>query len=159
MERGGFLMIEVILSIAISSVLLLAFSTLVLQSNKVSRSNVNEFKASMYLREAIEASRDLEQSNWAEIEKGACQSPGLCHPEISGGAWIFSGGEEVLEGSFTRSLTVFPVSRDTLVFPNEIVSAGGVDDPNTKRMVVTVGWDENGSSRVLNLETYAYRIE
>lgn len=152
-------MIEVILSIAISSVLLLAFSSLALQSNKVSRSNINEFKASMYLREAIEASRDLEQSNWAEVENVLCQSPNVCHPEISGDAWIFGGGEEILEGRFSRSLTVFPVNRDTFSFPNEIVSAGGIDDPNTKKVAVTVSWDEEGANRVLNLETYAYRIE
>lgn len=146
-------MIEVIISLLVGSILVMTFITLVIQSKKIESTNKDAFRAELYLRETIEAAKDLEQSDWDEIT--GCAS--ICHPEISTDAWTVVDGEETIDSTFTRSFSVYPVQRNQLSFPNEIVESGGIEDPNTKKVVASIEWDANGAIRTLTLETYIYK--
>ena len=158
MKKNGFAILEIVVSIAVSAMLLVSFMTLAIQTKKVGRTYTSELQAQLYLAEIIESAKDLEKSNWNEIADGSCGSPAICRPEISAGLWIFETGSEALDnGTFTRSLSVFEVQRNTLTFPNEIVESGGVVDPDTKKIIGAIYWNDGYNDRVLNLETYVYK--
>lgn len=153
----GFGIIETIISIGLAVILLIGFTTLILQIIKTSQVNTSELKAMMYLQELIEISKDLEQSGWDELINPPCAAPLICHPEATLNTWTFTSGAESLDnGTYTRSLTIESVSRNQNTFPNEIVSNGGIDDPNTKKIIATIMWYDGLQTRNLMLETYVY---
>jgi type II secretory pathway pseudopilin PulG len=152
--QPGFGLVEAVITVGISSVLLLSFMTLVIYNLKTANVYSKELTAHLYATELIEATKDLEQSNWVGIL--ACASP--CHPEISGNAWILLPGEETLgSGVFTRSIVVEDVFRDQLAFPNTIVTSSGVSDPNTKKVVASVLWNDAIGNKITIIETYVYK--
>ena len=160
-SESGFGMIEVIVSMSIVAILLVSFTTLTIRTKRMSHANANELRATLYLQEVIEVAKDLEQSNWAAFP-ATCPPPAPqnYHPVIqtatSTNVWALAAGSELLDNTYTRELTVEPVFRapDASTFPNEIVTAGGVCDENTKRVVGTILWD----TRTLTLETYVYNL-
>lgn len=153
----GFGLIEVIISMGIAGILLVAFSALLAQTAKISRENTRELRGALYLREAIEVAKDLEQSNWDMIIDPACASPIVCHGTIAGSAWVLVAGQELLEdGLYARALTVENVERDQLAFPNSIVLSGGVVDPHTKKIIATLTRTLPSGTKTTTLETYVY---
>ena len=156
-HKEGFALIEIIVSMAAGIIILVSFVTLAMQAKKISRSNSEKLRATLYLREMIEVAKDLETSNWGELLNLSCADPLSCHPEIVAGAWKFSANEEILDnGFFRRSLSVFPVYRNQLAFPNEIVTTGGILDPNTKKVRADISWLGEFGARTMNLETYVH---
>lgn len=154
-HNKGFSIIETIISMSIASILLVVFTGLTISAVDMGRTNASQFRASMYLRELNEIAKDLEQSNWDLLASAtsSCAAPSICHPEVSGNAWTVSAGSETLDGVYTRSLTVEPVYRDQLTFPNSIVPIG-IFDPDTKKVIGTITWDGNS----MTLETYIYDL-
>ena len=151
----AFGMIEVLISLAIASIILLTFTSLNIYNIKVSRANITRLKAGMYLQELIEVAKDLEQSDWDAIVNSPC--PTACHPEIQGNAWVLVSGAETLDNNiYTRSVKFEEVRRDQLAFPNIIVASGGVIDLNTKKSIAEISWNDGFQDRTLTLETYVY---
>ena len=155
-QNKGFGIIEAITGMAIASLMLLVFISLITYSIKVSKRNISEIKAIMHLQEAIEISRDLEVSNWSEIGKPGCASPSKCHIESVDNEWFLGAGSETLEDAYSRSISVENVLRNQLDFPNEITTGSGIIDPSTKKIVAEIIWDDGFGPRALNLETYVY---
>ena len=155
-NQKAFGMIEVLVSLAIASIVLLTFTSLNVYNIKVSRANITKLKASMYLQELIEAAKDLEQSDWDAIVNSPCST--ACHPQIQGDAWVLVSGDESLDNNtYTRSVKFEEVHRDQLAFPNIIVDSGGVIDPNTKKSIAEISWNDGFQDRTLTLETYVYK--
>jgi type II secretory pathway pseudopilin PulG len=160
-KEEGFAIVETLISIAIIALLLIGFEVLISQAIKMNRVNRTELKASLYLQEAIEIAKDLELSDWDTLTGSSCTSSDVCYPVDSGGAWTLSNGLESLDsGSYVRELYVEDVCRDDSGFPNNIVDCpGSFNDPNTKKVVATVQWDDSFRSRNLSLEAYVYKYE
>ena len=161
MSKSGFSIIEAVVGVAISAVILVTFLTLIVASRQISRSNAEELKAALYLREAVEIARDLEVSDWAEFENVSCISPLVCHPAPSGGVWTYISGAEMLQGIYTRIISVSPVYRDKPAneYPNEIVDTPGVLDPDTKKITAAISWTSQWGAKNRQLETYVYKPE
>ena len=159
-KNKGFAMVEVLVSLAIASMLVVAFQILIVQAIETATFSKKSFLATMYLREAIEIAKDLEQSDWGAFPV-TCPPPApqAYHPIDSGGAWELTGGEESLEGGkYTRSIVIEPVLRSQLSFPNTIVSLGGVCDDDTKKVIATINWNDGSTPHAMNLETYIYNF-
>lgn len=153
----GFALVEILVGIGITAVLLATFATLIVQSKKISRQSRDEFLALLYLREAVEITKDLEMSDWAEFENPDCQAPSVCHPAASGNVWKTFPDEETVGGIFHRTISFSGVYRDPAGFPNEIVASGGTLDPNTKKITATIAWNNGSENRTRSLETYVYQ--
>jgi len=154
----GFGIIEAVVGITLASILLTAFMTLTVQTFEINRANINELKANMYLKELMEVAKDLEQSkDWSVITGYPCSYSlyQACHPEISGGKWTLVPDKESFDNNMYRSLTIADVYRSQLAFPNEIVTSGGTFDPNTKKIIGEIRWND-GSHYPMTLETYIY---
>ncbi len=75
------------------------------------------------------------------------------HPVNTSGSWTMAEGKQSVQSgnaTFTKWLTLLPVQRNNA---NVIVSSGGYNDPFTKLVTLSVGW--NG--RTLNETTYLQR--
>lgn len=155
-KNRGFGLVEIIISVGLVATFILTFSTLIMQAMKTSRANNSELKAMIYLQELIEIGEDLEQSNWQALNDSNCQSPNLCHAGIQENKWILLPENEIIENNYSRSLSVENVYRNRLSFPNEITETGGILDPNTKKVIAKISWNNGFEPRELILETYLY---
>ena len=159
-KSKGFAMVEVIISLAIAVILMLAFQTLLWRTARMADFSKNSFLATMYLREAIEITRDLEVSDWG-IFPTTCPSTGsqTFHPIDTGGAWSLAADEELLDGGkYTRSIVIESVFRNQLAFPNHIVSSGGSCDDNTKKAKAVIAWNDSSGLHTMDLEAYIYNF-
>lgn len=163
--NNGFSIIEAIVGVAIAAVLLVTFLTLIIASRRIMRSNSEELKAALYLREAVEVARDLETSDWDPIagtwtEFASCMTPAICHPQVSGSIWTLASDSEALDEKYTRLMIIYPVYRNDIVnFPNEIVASttvGAVLDPNTLKVSASISWNGEWGDKERILETYVY---
>lgn len=157
-RQQGFGLIETLISLAVASMIVISFTSLFVYNLKVSNSNIKKIQANMYLQEAIEAFKDLEQSDWDAIANASCLQASPCYPDIQSNQWTIISGEEALDGGrYTRSVTIKEVHRDQSTFPNNIVQSGGHIDPNTKKITAQISW-QNGfhQTETMELETYVY---
>ncbi len=143
-------------SVAVASVVVLGFTYINFHNIRISESNVHQLQANLYAMEAMEVTKDLAISAWDEFDE--CGS--VCHPQLdtNEGKWrLVSGPEEDLgpNGVFTRTMEVGDVYRDG---NNNIVtpSAGGDLDTHTKRVSVTVNWEDAVGEQEVDVETYVH---
>ncbi len=146
-KNQGFLMLELLVSIFVATVLLLAFIALISQSTKLSKSNTDELKADLYARELIEIAKDLEQSNWNGANgliTSGCVVGNVCYPHVSGSVWVLNHTAEspTLAAGFTRSIYLEQ------------------DPSNVNKYLVTarVNWGTASLPRVFQLQTNVYKL-
>lgn len=134
-------MLEAIISIAIAGVVLLAFAELNIQSARISRVNMSEIRATLYLRELIEVTKDLEQSDWNGLNM-SCTAIAVCHPEISSNKWTLMSNVQPLEsGVYTRWIYLESV------------------DSITKKATAVITWHNGLTQRKMELQTYLYNLQ
>lgn len=103
--------------------------------------------------EAMEAVRTIrDTTDWNVDGLGTFSTGQAYHPEIQGASleWRLVSGAETISG-FRRELVLNTAQRDA---SDNIVPSGGSPDPNTKKVTVTVSWQERGASRDVQLTTY-----
>ena len=85
-----------------------------------------------FAQEGMEATRSIRDNGWQTIVAAADNSDrGV---EKTNGVWQFAGTSNTLN-DLTRVIIVSPVERDGT---GAIVASGGTDDPDTKKVTVTV---------------------
>jgi len=143
-KNKGFLMIELLVGIAVGAIILSGLVSLVVKSQQISQDNLIRLRANMYLREGVEAVKDLERSGWIEFGD-VCTTVSPCHPDDNGGTvWtIEPNPDSALDGGlFERSLVIEPGA-----------------EAGIKKVTVTV--EEKKGLLIKNsfsLETYVYEI-
>jgi len=152
-NKKGISIIEILVVIAIiitalSSLLGLAsfslgVSTLIKQTNQ----------ANNLSQEVMEAVRNFRDgTSWDIDGLGKLATSTDYYPQATGSPskWQLVQGTENIDG-FTRKVVFEDVMRDS---NSNIVESGGTNDPNTKKVTVTVSWEERG--RDLKLEIFTY---
>lgn len=135
----GQLLIELIIAIALTSVLLPAFITGFVASREGKNQTDQRLEASNFLKESEEAVRVVRENGWNNL------SEGIYHPEILGSTWVLVTNPENING-FTRQIEIFSVNRNNLT--GDITESGGILDPSTKKIVSTVSWGAPIASEV-----------
>lgn len=133
-------MVTAILAITLTTLLGLANFSLGAQTLARQTTQANELA-----QEAMEAVRSIrDNSGWGQIVNG---SYGLVS---TGGRWSFSGSNNPISG-FTRTIVIGDAFRDS---QDNIVESGGVNDPDTKKITVSVFWSEKSGTHNIELKTY-----
>ena len=150
------LVVIVIIGVAISA--LLSFATFSLRTASLLKQTT---QASFFVQDALEALKNYrDNTGWNDDDPGD-QYDGLgvvstgvsLRVKLSGDTplrWQLLLGQETL-GIFTRDIVMEPVERDG---SDNIVDSGGVLDLETKKVTVTVSWEERGGTRELEIITY-----
>lgn len=143
-RNSGFLIIEVLLAIVILSMVFLSiFSTLSFLANKTEKSKFDTQAASL-MQEGMEQTRSSILANWKSF------SPGEYYPVFNNATktWtITEGNEGVLEGRFTRVISLEKVCRNKSDEGTQSNCSIGVEDLQSKIIKVKISWKEGNTDK------------
>lgn len=149
----GVSVIEILVVVAILGVALVSISDLVNLSLKSSQLSKQTVLANSLSQEAMEAVRSFrDETSWLDNGLGSLTIGTAYHPEKTVGSppdWNLVLGEETID-IFTRKIVFETVYRDG----SANIADSGVEDPETKKVRVTVLWQERGKSHQTELITY-----
>lgn len=155
----GISIIEILVVIAIIGITLTSILSLATSSLRVSTSIKETTQANSLAQETMEAIRNFREGiNWNNDDPqnkydglGVVSTGIAYHPEKSSDVpprWMVVQGEEGM-GLFTRKVIFENVLRDA---NDNIVETGGINDPDTKKVVVTVSW-KNKKAEIISYLT------
>jgi len=116
--RRGFSLVEVMLAVAIFSLIVSVFVGALIYAQQSVASFGGRTKAAFLAEEGLEAARNIRDAGFSNLTDGTY---GLA---ISGGQWVFSGSSDTTD-NFTRAITISTI------------------DPERKQVSSNVFWQEN----------------
>ncbi len=147
----GLTLVEVLVSTSIILVFFLALVTVYNTYLKLARANIDTVKAVFLAEEGIEVMKILRDSSWANKITPLVTGTNY-YLVFNSGTWTTNTTNIFIDGTFERKINMHPVNRNTST--DEIVTSGGVDDPNTKLVTVTVSWSNRGATTSKAISTY-----
>lgn len=133
----GISLVELVVGIGIFVTIVTGSVVLVIGSYDTNLRDDDHLQSDMYLQQGIEAVRAMRTYDPASIA-----TDGTYGLSKTAGYFAFSGSSETL-GKFTRTVAVQGLSRN----PNcDIVSSGGISDPNSKKVTVSVSWPQSNGT-------------
>lgn len=153
-NKKGYVLVEALLAIVIFVTVLVLLLDAGTSSFKVSALAEKNIRANFLAQEFLEAARGFRDgTTW--IAGLATANTGSANPYrfvLAGSpflSWSLVSGAET-NGIFTKSVVFDRVSRDTITKNIESTYNPSHDDPNTRKVTVTVSWE----SKNLVLATY-----
>lgn len=147
--RQGFSLIEVILAAAIFCVFSTVAITFFLNGMNADQQAIQAGRALDYASEGMEAVRSIRDISFDNLTD--TNGSGV---RFSGGQWELNGDHDERE-TYRRVISIFPAERDG---GGNVVSDGGTEDPDMKRVVTEVFWVAPSSQATsVKLETYLAR--
>lgn len=149
-DQAGMSIIEVIIAMALFAIVAAVGLATVAGGFTTNRLGSEHTQATVFAQTGIEAARSIRNQGWeSDFIATACGAG--CGLSTAGGSWQWSGSNNTL-GPFTRTVRVEDVQRDG---SGVIVTNGGTDDPDTKRVISTVTWDFSPArNNTVELATY-----
>ena len=148
-KENGQLLLEVLLTVAAVSVLSILGAELIFSGNRSNQIAGDKDIALGLADQTLNAVQASAVGDWTSIYNLGKGSGNLYHPAQSSGKWsIVSGNDTTLINgiSYTSSFYIQNVNRD---INGNIVLTGGVEDPSTQKIVVTISWP-NGDPVIEN---------
>jgi type II secretory pathway pseudopilin PulG len=149
----GISMMEILIVIAILAVSVTSLLGLISFSLISSTINKSMSQADALAQETIEQVRNFRDGTyWSTDGLGTLSVGTDYYPEQSGSPPVIqiTAGTQTISG-FTKKVVFENVSRDT---DDNIVSSGGTLDPSSKKLTVTISWQERGRNHQRQLITY-----
>ncbi|MFH1308493.1 MAG: prepilin-type N-terminal cleavage/methylation domain-containing protein [Patescibacteria group bacterium] len=143
----GISIVEILVAITIISIVFIALFGVATFYLKVSFLTKKTVQASRLIEESIEVVKNFRDgTDWDTNGIGILDTgdSNPYYPELDNGTnpphWILTEGVETIN-NFTREIVFENVSRD---LANNIEDVYDIsrDDPNTKKLIVTVSWDD-----------------
>lgn len=130
-DLRGFSLVELVVALAVFAVLAAGVFYVVTNSYSSFYGPGDKQALSEYAQEGVEAVRAIRSNSWQDIVD-AIGDNGIT--QASDGLWDFSGSSDT-QGDFTRVVTLAYAQRDA---SGNIVESGGIEDPNTVAVTVTI---------------------
>jgi hypothetical protein len=147
-QRSGQSMFEIIIAMAIFSLISSAMITMSLGGFTGLEQGAERTQAESLAQEGIEAVKSIRAGAWNEIIYNQSSV------STSSNQWIFDGeGSTEIIGQFTRDIVFVDICRDVV---HEIVSCPGTYiDIHTKKIIVTIDWEiRPGVNNSVHREAY-----
>lgn len=150
--QTGFALIEVLIAVLIMSGSMLTVVSVANKSASYAKTSLSDYQATLALEEGAEAIKAIRAANWTNIT-------GLTNGVAYGLSWNSTNWTTVatvLPNSLgiTRSITAYPVYRDA----NNDIAVARTLDAGTKRIVVTVSWNDSGKPKSKSTQFYIANI-
>jgi type II secretory pathway pseudopilin PulG len=147
----GISLIDLLVAIAIFAIVF----SIILGAISLSFSTSNLIKQTIQANniaiETIEAVRNFRDGTiWDVNGLGTLATSTDYYPQATSSKWEMVQGIENLNG-FERKVILKDVMRDS---NNNIVESGGNYDPDTKKIIVNVSWQEKGRTHQVEITTY-----
>src|SRR5690606_19788372 len=133
--KTGFSTVEILIASAVISVSMFALLSVGQKSVELSRVALDSVRASFLLEEGAEVVKIIRSDDWNNILD--LEEDTDYYFVYSGGVWSFSETPNSIE-SFTRKVFFEDVYRDN----NDDIASSGFLDSLTKRVTVSVSWDD-----------------
>ena len=148
--NAGLTLVEVLIATSIIMIFLVALLSVHSLYLKTALSNGDAIQATFLAEESIEVMRFLRDSSWDNniVPLALGTNYGLVWYSNT---WQASTTNTWIDGSFVRTAAFFAVYRDS---NRDIVVSGGTLDPNTRLLVATVSWANNGATTTKSISTY-----
>lgn len=130
MMKNGQSLVELLMTIAIVSIILPALLTGFYATRGGRATQDQRQHATAYLYQAEEAVRVVDANGWSNL------SNGTYHPIISGNSWSLASGQELLDNNYTRKIIIGDVYRDG----SGNIAQSGTLDPSSKLITTSVSW-------------------
>lgn len=131
-NQTGQILVELLIAFGLSLILLPVTFTGFISGRSGKVQQIQRTEALGLLKEAEEAMRVFREAGWTAFAVN-----GVYHPRISGTTWILEAGEEPVNG-YNRTITIENAFRDAAI--GQVVEAGGIPDPSTKKITLKVSW-------------------
>lgn len=140
--KNGQVLVELLIAIALASILLPALLTGFVASREGKAQSGQRLEAAALLREAQEAIRSIREKGFSNISAN-----GTFYPNVTpANDWELASGSQAIDG-FTRQIQVSDSERDV---NGNIVESGGTVDRSTKKVVSSVSWTTPGAFSLTN---------
>jgi len=154
----GFSLVEAVIASAICLGVLLGVSSAFTLSLRASLGNTSRTQAAFLEEEGLEAVRILRDNGWASnIASLTASTTYYLAYDSAASTWKATSSNAYIDSTFSRTFSIYNVSRDG---NQNIVSTGGSNDANTKKVTVTVSWRqrETKATSSHSLSTYITNI-
>jgi len=125
---------------AISAIMLPALLVGLVASRQGKAQQSERLDATTLSKEAYDIIRIIREQGWSNVS-----ADGTYYPVLNGNSWSLATGSAQV-GEFTRYLTITDVYRNAST--GAIATSGGVLDPSTKKIIITVIWNSPIASSV-----------
>lgn len=147
-------MIELLIAIAVAAVVMLMTITLLRFLARMSSYEPVAQGGALIAKELLESVIAAAEGSWQSVANAASGNPYYVNKTASG--FVVAPGVETVtvnDIAYTRSFSVAPVLRDAV----DAIAPAGVNDPSTKKIIVTVSWSYLGQPQALAVEQYIAR--
>lgn len=140
--QAGQSLMELIITIALVALILPALLTGFVATRSGRAQKEQRQQAIALVREGQESTRVFREADWTNFANFSGQT---VYPQSAAGTWVLTDVPQALSGAFsgfTRTIIISDVYRDSATFA--IVTQGtanSYNDPSTKKVTTTVGWD------------------
>ena len=143
-NTSGFSLIEIIIAIAIFSIIIAGGLTGFIPVLNQNRQSNEIIEANRLAEEGLEAVRSIRDRDFNLLSAG---NKGI---GVSSNLWNFSGTNDV-SGKFTRQISITAANRDV---GGTLINSGGTTDPDTWLIKSLITWNYSiGDTKQFSLET------
>lgn len=134
--QAGYSLVELLLAIGLFGVLVTVLFTGFISTREGRPQQEQRFIATSLFQETVEALRVIREQSWDNVATN-----GTYYTAQTASSWELLPGIETINPDINliRSLEIEDVYRDE---SGNIVNFGGTLDPSTKRVTITIAWDE-----------------
>ncbi len=149
-QNKGFGLLEIAIGISVISLSIFSLTAISNLALKLTEESARNTQASFLLEEGIEALKILRDSSWsANIASLATET--TYYPSFTNHNWQTTLTNIYIDGIFERSFVLQNVNRD---INDDIVSSGGILDPDTKKLTVFVSWLSRNGTTTQSVSAY-----
>ena len=146
----GSALLEVLFGISVVSIVLLSLLGAYNLYLKNAFRLTEKVQASFLAEEGVEALRVIRDNGWSG-SLGSLISDTPYSFSFEGGTWKSTTTEVIVDNHFWRMFKIYSVNRDS---NEDVVTGSGTNDPNIKKVVITVSWNSGGATSTVSISTY-----
>ena len=135
----GQVLVELLVAFGLTTIIIPVVFIGLISSAGGKTQSMERIKALSLLKESEEAVRIFREADWTVFAVN-----GSFHPQKSGNSWTLVSGSQDIDG-FTRIIEIEDAQRDE---NSTLIESGGVVDPSTKKVTLTVSWGGLPNDRV-----------
>ncbi len=149
-KSRGVSLLELLVVVGVVSIGLVYLLGIFSFALKIAASEKLLIQANFLAEEAMEGVRNFrDRTNWHTDGLGVIDTSTVYHLEKTGlpPEWNLISGEKTIDG-FTQKIVFDDVRRDS---NDDITESGGTIDSNTKKITITISWQERGEDKEIEL--------
>ena len=145
----GFLLVEALIGASIIAIIVVAVMLSLSSGLKLTNRNSLAARAGFLAEEGVEVVRLIRDKGW-DASLGYWPSDAVYRLVFSGGTWATTTDDTFIDGRFDRTIAVDDVYRDG----NNDIAPSGALDPDTKKVIVSVGWRNGSATTTVSIQAY-----